>query len=49
MPTGRGAGALTLFVDWVASLFWSPPQAAKPPRSPHSKYASQLDPNGDPH
>lgn len=49
MPTGRGAGALTLFVDWVASLFWSPPQAAKPPRSPYSKYASQLDPNGDPH
>jgi hypothetical protein len=50
MPADREAGALTLFVDWVASLFsWSPPQAAKPPRSPYSKYASQLDPNGDPH
>lgn len=47
MPTGREAGALTLFVGWVASLFsWSSPHAAKPPRSPSSKYASQLDPNG---
>lgn len=50
MSADREAGALTLFVDWVASIFsWSPPQAAKPPRSPYSKYASQLDPNGDPH
>jgi hypothetical protein len=47
MPADREAGALTLFVDWVASLFsWSPPHAEKPPRSPYSKYASQLDPNG---
>ena len=49
-PAGREAGALTLFVGWVSSLFsWSPPQAAKPPRPPHSKIANQLDPNGDPH
>jgi len=47
MPRDREAGALTLFVGWVASLFsWSPPPAAKPPQSPYSKYASQLDPNG---
>jgi hypothetical protein len=50
MPADREAGALTLFVGWVSSLFsWSPPQAAKPPQAPHSKVASQLDPNGDPH
>jgi hypothetical protein len=50
MPADRETGALTLFVDWVASLFsWSPPHAAKPPQPPHSKVASQLDPNGSPH
>ena len=47
MTANREAGALTLLAGWVASLFsWSPPHAAKPPRSPDSKYASQLDPNG---
>ena len=46
-PADREAGALTLFVDWVASLFSSnPPSAERPPQSPYSKYASQLDPNG---
>jgi len=46
-PTDREAGALTLFAGWISSLFsWSPSHAAK---SPHSKVASQLDPNGDPH
>jgi hypothetical protein len=47
MPADREAGALTLFVGWVSSLFsWSPPHAAKPPQS---KVANQLDPNGSPH
>ena len=50
MPADREASALTLVVGWVSALFsWIPPHAAKPPRSPHSKYANQLDPNGDPH
>ena len=50
VPADREGGALTLFVGWVSSLFsWSLPHTAKPPRSPHSKYASQMDPNGDPH
>jgi hypothetical protein len=44
MPLDRKAGALTLFVGWVASLFSSNPPPAE--RLPHSKLASQLDPNG---
>ena len=47
MPTDREAGAFTLMVDWVASLFsWSLPDAERPPQS---KAASQLDPDGGPH
>jgi hypothetical protein len=50
VPADREAGAITAFIDWVASLFsWSPPHAAEPPQAPHSKVASQLDPNGGPH
>jgi hypothetical protein len=46
MPAGREAGVLTLFVDWVASVFSSnPPPAKKPSKS--KDVASQLDPNGD--
>jgi hypothetical protein len=49
MPADREAGAFTLFVDWVVSLFSSSPPPAE--RLPRSKVASQLDPNGheDPH
>lgn len=48
MPADREAGALTLFVDWVASVFSSKPPPAE--RFPKSKdVASQLDPNGGPH
>jgi hypothetical protein len=44
MPADRGAGTLTLFVGWVASLFsWDPPRAEKPPQP---KMATQLDPDG---
>jgi hypothetical protein len=44
MPMDSEAGAITLFVGWVASLFsWNPPDAGPP----QSKVASQLDPNGD--
>jgi hypothetical protein len=49
MPEDREAGALTLFVGWVASLFsWSPPHSEKPSQS-KKDVASQLDPNGGPH
>jgi hypothetical protein len=44
MPADREAGALTLFVGWVASLFsWSQPHAERPPQS---KMGTQLDPDG---
>ena len=43
MPADREAGALTLFVGWVVLPFLlEPAAAAKPPRSPHSKIASQI-------
>jgi hypothetical protein len=43
-PADREAGALTMFVDWVASLFsWSPQHAERPAQS---KMATQLDPDG---
>jgi hypothetical protein len=43
----RDNGALTIFVDWVASLFsWHQPQG-KTPRHAQSKMATQLDPDGN--
>jgi hypothetical protein len=37
---------LTAFTDWVVSLFsWGAPQG-KVPKSPRTKYASQMDPDG---
>ena len=44
MPADREAGTLTLFVNWVVSLFSSNPPPAE--RLPQSKLASQMDPNG---
>jgi hypothetical protein len=44
MPPDRGAGTLTMLVDWVVSVFSSSPPVEKPPQS---KMATQLDPDGN--
>jgi hypothetical protein len=40
-------GVLVTVVDWITSLFsWGKPHG-NVPKHPQSKYASQLDPNGN--
>jgi hypothetical protein len=41
-----GTPTLTALVDWVSSLFWGGLHG-KTPKPPRSKYASQVDPDGN--
>lgn len=40
-------GALVAVMDWIASLFSWGESHGNIPKHPQSKYASQLDPNGN--